>query len=75
MLYPAELPARVRSHVANGPEPEKQERRQPAPFLRGGGEGSRTPDPLNAIQVLYQLSYTPTGRAPLREASHGGQVL
>ncbi len=29
--------------------------------LRGGGEGSRTPDPLNAIQVLYQLSYTPSG--------------
>ena len=29
--------------------------------LTGGGEGSRTPDPLNAIQVLYQLSYTPSG--------------
>ena len=25
----------------------------------GGAEGSRTPDPLNAIQVLYQLSYDP----------------
>ncbi len=24
-----------------------------------GGEGSRTPDPDNAIVVLYQLSYTP----------------
>ncbi len=24
-----------------------------------GGEGIRTPDPLNAIQVLSQLSYTP----------------
>ena len=26
---------------------------------RGGGKGSRTPDLLNAIQTLYQLSYTP----------------
>ena len=25
----------------------------------GGGMGSRTPDLLNAIQTLYQLSYTP----------------
>ena len=31
----------------------------PVERLSGGGEGSRTPDPLNAIQVLYQLSYTP----------------
>lgn len=29
-------------------------------FTGGGGRGIRTPDPLNAIQVLYQLSYTPT---------------
>ena len=26
---------------------------------RTGGEGTRTPDPLLAKQVLYQLSYTP----------------
>ncbi len=25
----------------------------------GGGKESRTPDLLNAIQALYQLSYTP----------------
>jgi hypothetical protein len=33
-----------------------------APFRRfqnGGAEGSRTPDLLNAIQTLYQLSYDP----------------
>gem|GEM_PF-6566524 len=24
-----------------------------------GGKGNRTPDLLNAIQTLYQLSYTP----------------
>ncbi len=26
----------------------------------GGAEEIRTPDPLNAIQVLFQLSYSPT---------------
>ena len=32
-------------------------------FHRRGGsgaEGTRTPDPLNAIQMLYQLSYSPS---------------
>ena len=28
-------------------------------FCRGGDKGSRTPDLLNAIQALSQLSYTP----------------
>ena len=27
----------------------------------GGGKGSRTPDLFNAIEALYQLSYTPIG--------------
>ena len=31
-----------------------------SPEDRGGGEGTRTPDPLLAKQVLCQLSYTPT---------------
>ena len=30
----------------------------------GGGEGSRTPGLLNAIQTLYQLSYTPAKTVP-----------
>ena len=30
----------------------------------GGGEGIRTPDPLHAMQVLYQLSYTPRSHNP-----------
>jgi hypothetical protein len=28
-------------------------------LLDGGAEGIRTPDPHNAIVVLYQLSYDP----------------
>ena len=28
-------------------------------FLNGGDKGSRTPDLLNAIETLYQLSYIP----------------
>ncbi len=42
----------------------------------GGGKGSRTHDLLNAIQTLYQLSYTPinSGRADAaqRRAVHAG---
>lgn len=29
-------------------------------FEAGGAEGIRTPDPHNAIVVLYQLSYDPS---------------
>lgn len=32
----------------------------------GGAEGSRTPDPHNAIVVLYQLSYDPSQRREIR---------
>ena len=34
--------------------------RRPAASSRGGGEGNRTPDLLNAIQALSQLSYAPS---------------
>ena len=34
----------------------------PSPTGPGGGEGNRTPDLLNAIQALSQLSYTPGPR-------------
>jgi hypothetical protein len=37
----------------------------------GGAKGSRTPDLLNAIQALYQLSYGPnTGNAPSTDVAH-----
>ena len=32
---------------------------EPAGWKDGGAEGVRTPDLLNAIQALYQLSYDP----------------
>lgn len=32
-------------------------------FEDGGAEGIRTPDPHNAIVVLYQLSYDPIQKA------------
>ena len=34
-------------------------RQQARPFWDSGGEGNRTPDLLNAIQALSQLSYAP----------------
>ena len=33
-------------------------------FLDGGAEEIRTPDPHNAIVVLYQLSYDPIQKRP-----------
>ena len=36
----------------------------------GGGERTRTDDPLNANQVLYQLSYTPLYQQ-VRGQGHG----
>ena len=36
-----------------------------ATFKDGGAEGVRTPDPHNAIVVLYQLSYDPIQSAAL----------
>ena len=47
----------------NQPAREKHETRlraQPGLVFFGGGKEIRTPDLLNAIQTLYQLSYTPT---------------
>ena len=61
----AGLPSRSRlSRYRNPPAFAGASARQPSPSaaLRakaGGAEGIRTPDPHNAIVVLYQLSYDP----------------
>ncbi len=31
-----------------------------------GAEGNRTPDPFHAMEVLYQLSYSPGNKCPQR---------
>ena len=38
---------------------ENKKKRQECRFPDGGDKGSRTPDLLNAIETLYQLSYIP----------------
>lgn len=40
----------------------------------GGAEGTRTPDPHNAIVVLYQLSYDPTPNPAAKLANLSGRV-
>lgn len=40
----------------------------------GGAKGSRTPDLLNAIQALYQLSYGPTGGLLRLSTLRGGSI-
>ena len=42
--------------------------------LYGGAKGSRTPDLLNAIQALYQLSYGPTGGLLRLSTLRGGSI-
>ena len=60
-----------RSRIAKRPHgecrgtlPSKASTRRPAYSLlpRRGGEGNRTPDLLNAIQALSQLSYAPSSQ-------------
>ena len=39
-------------------------------FWDGGDKGSRTPDLLNAIETLYQLSYIPKRKTACRISKH-----
>lgn len=52
-----------RKTVVDSTVPNKNETRKPLRDAgqRGGDVRIRTADPLHAKQVLYQLSYTPTG--------------
>ena len=64
---PARLPGQ--------PEPDRPKTRYTCTTSnkphRDGGEGNRTPDLLNAIQALSQLSYAPGRNAPARETPCG----
>lgn len=44
--------------ATRSPFPKREKPRLRA-VLNGGDKGSRTPDLLNAIETLYQLSYIP----------------
>lgn len=46
------------SQATRSPFPKRKKPRLRA-VLNGGDKGSRTPDLLNAIETLYQLSYIP----------------
>ena len=56
----ATLPAPAGSSAA----PRSVDQRSVDRWRRSGGEGNRTPDLLNAIQALSQLSYAPVRRFP-----------
>jgi hypothetical protein len=64
------LPSEARTFLD---EPFRRD--DPANFaIDGGGKEIRTPDPLHAMQVLYQLSYAPAiDRRPF--ASHHAGAL
>ena len=63
-----------RENPVTGNTPETGSVPQPKKRPGNGGEGNRTPDLLNAIQALSQLSYAPGNTAPTRR-HHNFQEL
>ena len=63
------VPARMRVGDAPDPHPHHVRDRAvasaPAPIACGGAEGTRTPDPLVANEVRYQLRHSPKARSRL----------
>ena len=55
-----------RENPVTGNGPETGSVPQPIKLPGNGGEGNRTPDLLNAIQALSQLSYAPGRTVPIR---------
>ena len=56
--------------------PETGETKSPyaATVFLGGAEGTRTPDPLHAMEVRYQLRYSPDARLPRGLGKHTGHL-
>jgi hypothetical protein len=70
-FYPYSSVKEPAARAASSSPIQPADRRRICEFARregksGGGEGTRTPDPLLAKQVLCQLSYTPTRRTRKR---------
>ena len=64
------MPAtRVRERWPRMPNRHPRGWRLPAVRL-GGAEGTRTPDPLHAMEVRYQLRHSPAAPAPRRSAGN-----
>lgn len=63
-FYPAARQENFDSRFCQGtPKAEQKNYLLILPTKAGGAEGIRTPDPHNAIVVLYQLSYDPSRNA------------
>jgi len=69
-LFPQTCPTPERQSEPDRPRTSTTKRHVHEPH-RDGGEGNRTPDLLNAIQALSQLSYAPGRNAPARETPKG----
>ena len=75
LSYSRELAERFRTATTSAPAPNQRVRpATTADKLRGdGGEGDRTPDLVNAIHALSQLSYAPgNGRVRCKKSQPSG---
>jgi hypothetical protein len=64
LLPPASEVLVIRTDAQAADRAERQLLILPGDVLPGGAKGTRTPDPLLAKQVLFQLSYSPSEMLP-----------